>query len=157
MFKGSRNSMSYLKPKSWWMRLIWFFTRRQKADYITQYVMRGIRIFELNIYCDRQDTPIFKQGLVKSNNVSLYTILDFLDNKGDAYVILNLNETLWDTRNAVECISVEKRFKELCKICERIYENIVFMGGKRAYDGETIYDFGTPIRPIPKYRMYCFV
>jgi len=133
---GSNNSLTYLEPSSWWLKILNKITRHQRKDYQFQYFYCGVRYFDIRVSADIK-------GLITLNNgceFSMYEVLEFLERYGDVTVRLTLDEGL-DKYNYDASKSLENKFKNTCKIAETIYRGINFVGGYRIYDKKQIYQF----------------
>ena len=88
---GTHNSMTYMKPRTTQMLAMWPFAKCQSMTYTEQYDF-GVRFFDLRIrFIDGK--PYFAHGEVEFTEVDAYTVLDYLNQKGDCAVNLVL-ETL---------------------------------------------------------------
>ena len=150
MFIGSNNSLTYLRPSSWWSKVFKWFRKCQSADYKEQYTYCGVRFFDFHLYADNHCHVIIKNGKYKYNLFSFYEILKYLNDKGDVTLNVVFEASLYDKDNDIEYKRIEKKFTEICGIMEVIYPNIRYIGGYRKYDGEKLYTFkyeaenGTP-------------
>ena len=61
--KGSHNTMSYLKPKQWWLRPFAIWGRCQDKT-IEEALESGIRYFDLRVKFDSSKTALFGHGLI---------------------------------------------------------------------------------------------
>lgn len=63
---GSHNTMTYLKPQKWWMRLINFTSRCQNKDIDAQYAA-GVRYFDIRVCIGKDDTlpEYYGHGLLR--------------------------------------------------------------------------------------------
>jgi len=64
---GSHNSWSYLTPTKWWMKVIRFTAKCQKADIKTQYEVYNVRCFDLRVRFNDYKLPIVAHGIVEYN------------------------------------------------------------------------------------------
>lgn len=103
MIKGSHNTMTYLKPAKWWMWLGRFIAKCQKLDYKQQY-KAGARWFDLRISIPRtkngyHQPPVFSHGIMDYKGVKPEEVLQFLNDKPDAYcrIILEKGEEYEET------------------------------------------------------------
>lgn len=146
MLLASNRSMSYLKPKTWFMRMLNIFKRRQCIDIRTQYEQYGVRCFDIRLYPTKRGIMQFTNGSIEYITFSVYSILNYLNTKGDCYVMLTLDDTDGDVNNT----RAENRFREYCDIIEQIYPFINFFDGRNRKNGSKLYTFnyerinGTP-------------
>lgn len=137
---GSHNSLSYQRPKKWWMRPFHFMARCQSKDYVDQYKL-GSRVFDLRISFDEKHCGKVqvKHGAMQFDVpiVLLNSFYNFLNLVGDCYlrVILEFNK---EPKNIEyqEC-----RFAAYCHDLEYKYKNVKFFGGNRKYDWKVVYNF----------------
>lgn len=129
---GTHNSMTYLKPKKWWMYPFRFMAKCQSLTIEEQYEY-GIRHFDLRVTFDKHGSIEFKHGLV-SYDGSVYTVLEYLNSiKEPVYCKFWLELTSSNKEQ-------EDLFKYYCEIFEKHYKNIKFYGGKNK-KGTVLYNF----------------
>ena len=65
---GSHNSMTYLKPQKWWMKLINFTSKCQNKNIEEQYAA-GVRYFDIRVCIGEHDTmpTHYGHGLIKND------------------------------------------------------------------------------------------
>lgn len=137
---GSHNSLSYQRPKKWWMRPFHFMAKCQEVDYVEQYKL-GSRVFDLRISFNKNKAGKIqvKHGCVEFDipMVLLNSFLKYIDDQSDCYlrVILEFNKEPKDIEYQ------ERRFKYYCRTLEYKYKNIKFFGGNRKYDWKIVYNF----------------
>lgn len=134
MLIGSNNSLTYLRPSTWWSKIIRWFGKCQSISYEEQYIYYGIRLFDIKLYTNEYNHAIIKNGIFKYTVFSFYEVLDFFNRMGDVTVLLTLDE-FKSSR------SVEYKFTDICNIIETIYPNIRFCGGYRTFDKKKLYEF----------------
>lgn len=88
MILGSHNTMTYLTPKKWWMKLGKFIAKCQNKTIEEQYEA-GARWFDLRIAIPKETDdnclPFFSHGLVDYKGRSVESVMEFLNGKNDAY------------------------------------------------------------------------
>jgi len=140
MLLGSTNSLTYTRPSSWWCNMLWWRTRHQEIDYELQYKLFGVRLFEFKVCVNSKNRLLIRSGNVIYPIFSMYEILDFFNKKGDVTLLITLDETceeyVLDSNH-----SIEKKFKESCRIIETIYKDIMLCGGYREFDKKQLYQF----------------
>lgn len=78
---ASHNTMSYLKPRHWWMKLFSFIYKCQDKT-IRQQLLEGVRDFDIRIAVDDDFNYCFAHGIVKfrststDNIVSIFRLLN---------------------------------------------------------------------------------
>lgn len=139
---GSHNSLSYIKPKKWYLMPFHFMARCQSKDYVKQYETYGVRLFDVRIWFDKYGKPEVRHGLMAFDIDSdgLNDFFEYLNNKGDCYcrILLEEDNVLKKNKNIEE---IENKFSEFCKKIEDRYKYIAFFGGNRKYDFKVIYKF----------------
>lgn len=136
---ASHNSLTYLKPKYWFMCLFQWLYRCQSKTIDEQYAA-GVRYFDFRISFDRQGMAHFRHGLVvfKASEKDIHKILENLNTHKDVVVRFVLE---WSS-------SIEDKylFITLCKEVQEAYKNIKFTSGEYIKTKEILYDFGTQIK-----------
>lgn len=118
---GTHNSMTYLKPKHWWMYPFRFMARCQNLTIEQQYEY-GVRYFDLRVKYNKNNGLEFKHGLMTYKG-RVYDILNYLDSRKEpVYCKFCLEISKEDKEQ-------EDLFKYYCEIFEKHYKNIKFYGG----------------------------
>lgn len=141
MLIGSNNSLTYLRPSSWWSRVFKWFGKCQSATYREQYENCGVRLFDFRLYADKHCHIIARNGNFKYSIFSLFEILSYLDKKGDVAIRITFESNFSDLIHDDEYKRILEKFVQVCEIIEVIYPNINYFGGYRSYDGEVLYKF----------------
>lgn len=135
---GSHNSMTYLSPKLWIMRLFSLFWRCQKNDLKHQYA-EGVRCFDLRVR-NVSGKWVFAHGIATMEDVELMEVLNYLNTKANMhkeiiYIRLLLEEQKPNMHQ-------EHKFKELChEIQTKYYGTLKFFEARRKFDWVQLYDF----------------
>lgn len=139
MIFGSHNSWSYLKPKKWWMRAIAFTAKCQRVDILSQYILYGVRCFDLRVRFDSNGKLVIAHGLVEYDitQEKLLKQLNVLNHSGGVYIRV-LHEVRNDSQHTLESVISFKNFCDF--LCEE-YQNIIFWGGGTAYNKDQDYVF----------------
>lgn len=151
---GAHNSLTYLRPKKWWMVPFHWMARCQGVDYKEQYEKYGVRLFDLRIWFSDDTREIIVCHGVMTFSISekcIEEFLSYLNEKGDVSLRVILEEDNISKKSnfaeANECL-----FKTLCEEWESKYKGINFFGGNRKYDWVVIYNFkGREIELDDKY------
>lgn len=137
---GTHNSMSFLKPKHWWMRPInYWFAQCQESN---SALSLGDAV-DIRIYWSDEDGWQFAHGLVSyefnSEFCGFFTTISKFYKAGVRYFRITLE------RNGNE-----EGFVALCNRLKFRYgnEGVTFLGGYRKSDWKQLYDFGTNDIPI---------
>mgnify|MGYP004649792769 CR=1 FL=1 len=142
---ASHNSLSFVKPRKWWEKLINFTSKCQSYDIETQYEY-GVRLFDIRIrramfepdsyYCAKS-----AHGLITYDVriVDVLRYLDTLSTKEDPiYVYLSLeNKKCEKDRDYVW-------FKNAFNLYEEMFPNLIFCGGYVKYPWHKIIDCENP-------------
>lgn len=128
---ASHNTMSYLKPKHWYLYPFRFIAKCQNKTIKEQY-KSGVRWFDIRVSFDKNNNPEFRHGLMIFKG-DFFKIFDYLNTKDDVIVriLLEKNSPL---------------YFYLCEHLERKYINIKFCGGKRKSDWKQIYEFKNEVK-----------
>lgn len=89
MILGSHNTMTYLKPRKWWMWLGRFMAKCQNLTIEKQYE-KGARWFDIRVSFPKNkngehDGPVFSHGLMDFKGTTPTDVFSFLNTKPDAY------------------------------------------------------------------------
>lgn len=141
---ASHNSLSYVKPKRWWEKLINFTAKCQLYDIETQY-QKGVRLFDIRV---RRDDSLYGAYAAKSGHglitydesiIDVLYVLDSLSTKEDpVYIQLNLENRKWEEDKDFMW------FEELFKACAKDYSNLIFCGGYVKHPWRKIIDCEDP-------------
>lgn len=127
---GTHNSMTYLKPKKWYLYPFRFVAKCQSMTLEDQY-NSGIRLFDIRVTYDRNGTPEFRHGLMAYKG-DVYNYLNWLnDRKEPIKIRLILEIKKPDYLIEIFFIKDCERFKEL-------YPNLTFYEGRRKCDWKQI-------------------
>lgn len=149
MILASHNSMTYLKPKYWVLRLFRWIYRCQTKTIEEQYEA-GVRYFDFRISFDHNGIPRFRHGLVvfKSSDVFILNILKWLNEKDDVIIRMVFEKDLHPEDSTI--------FKVFCQEVQEAYKNITFTCGENVKTKEVLYNFGTTVK-LPVYERYSSV
>lgn len=134
---GTHNSMTYLKPKKWYLYPLQFIARCQSKTIKEQYEKYGIRYFDLRIRFDKKGNPEFAHGMM-SYKGNVDDILEYLNSHNEKVQVRFSLEIL------KENLEQEKQFQLYCALCESLYPNLKFHCGGRKYDWKIVYEFENP-------------
>lgn len=129
---ASHNSLSFIKPDTWYERILNFTSKCQSLDIQSQYEY-GVRLFDIRVRRDwiscttSEYDACGAHGIINYKNLCIGDVLQYLDCKSTkedpVYVQLNLENLKSDEdRDYVW-------FKDLFKKCVKIYPDIIFCGG----------------------------
>ena len=135
---GSHNTMTYLSPKLWIMRLFSLIWRCQKHDLKRQYT-NGVRCFDLRV-CYMNERWGFAHGLTKFDRVDLIEVLNYLNTKAVIHNEIIYIRLILESRKPD--IHLEHKFKELChEVRKRYFGRLKFFEARRKFDWLQLYDF----------------
>lgn len=133
---GSHDTMSYAKPKAWYLRPFHFMAKCQSANIVEQYNKHGVRLFDLRVkWSEKEDKWVFAHGLMEFDTPDLDDVLKWINGKGDCYVRLVLEYN----RPPKQIMLISIRFTNLCRRLVEQYSNIQFFEFTRKYDWAKLY------------------
>lgn len=143
MIIGSHNSLSYAKTKKWYMKPFAWMARCQKVDLHDQFYKYGVRYFDVRIDYKKDGTRVFKHGSAIWD-LKVWEVIPTLNKMANTvnepvYVRVILENNFKSHDQAFK----DKEFIEDCAWFKDTYENLIFVGGRRKYDWERLYDFKT--------------
>lgn len=145
---ASHNSLTYLKPLKWWMRLFNFMAKCQSKDIKEQYEKYGVRMFDFRIDFNKDGDVLVQHGLMTYNidRNGILEILNYLNRKRSVkYIKISLECTYKESKDIPQW--KKDYFIEFCKYVEIKYKNIKFIGGEAKHIWKTVYEFKTT--PLP--------
>lgn len=141
---ASHNSLSFVKPKKWWEKLINFTSKCQLYDIETQY-HKGVRLFDIRV---RRDDSLYGAYSAKSGHglitydkgiIDVLYVLNSISTKEDpVYIQLNLENRKWEEDKDFMW------FEELFKTFAKDYPNLIFCGGYVKHPWHKIIDCEDP-------------
>ena len=140
MQTGSNNSFSYLNHDGWWNILTKWFSQYQTKDYKKQYLIYGIRTFDIGLAVNKQGKLVLRYDGNTYNFTRLYEAFDYFNKQGDVRVNIFLDESFEERMNDNN-EEIMRKFKEFCHNLEFMFPNIIFYGGYRKFDMKQIYTF----------------
>ena len=140
MQTGSNNSFSYLNHDGWWNILTKWFSQYQTKDYKKQYLIYGIRTFDVGLAVNKQGRLVLRYDGNTYNFTHLYEAFDYFNKQGDVRVNVFLDESFEERMNDNN-EEIIRKFKEFCHNLEFMFPDIIFYGGYRKFDMKQIYTF----------------
>lgn len=126
---ASHNTMSYLKPIKWYMRLFHFVGKCQDLDIVEQYKL-GVRMFDLRITFIN-NIPYFAHGRMIFKHADIQNYLDIIESWKDCYVRIVLESP---NKSKEYNYYQESVFKFYVSSWINYYKNIKFVEGTRKFD-----------------------
>lgn len=123
---GTHNSMTYLKPKKWYLYPFQFIARCQNLTIQEQY-NKGIRTFDIRISYDKNNIAEFRHGLI-SYKGNVYSILEWLNSQRDPIKVRILLEELKES-SLKETLFIKDLHEWIT-----LFPNISFYEGRRKFD-----------------------
>lgn len=145
---ASHNSLTYLKPTKWWMRLFNFIAKCQSKTIKEQYEDYNVRMFDFRIDFNKNNDILIKHGLAVYNisTEKLMNIFEYLNNKkGVKYINIVFECSPEESINLPKW--KEECFKSFCEFIENNYKNIRFIGGDVKYSWYKLYRFKNKHNP----------
>lgn len=140
----SHNSWSFLKPRTFFGKLIKFTAKCQEVNIKEQYEKYNARMFDLRVRLDNSGKLTLCHGLVYYSPKSLSEDLQYLNNKKDVMI-----RVLLDIRFPREDTDKQRIwFTKYCSELEQNYPSIKFCGGNPTYAGIIYYKFKNPLPSI---------
>lgn len=153
MILAAHNAWTYLKPKSWWMKLLRFTARCQDHDIRQQYDEDGVRCFDLRVRFD-DGVLVISHGIIKYNitEEELMLQLQWLNRMEDVAIRL-IHEVRHEKDYTQERID---KFVDFCKMVEKRFSRIKFWCGMNLLPTPTV-DYEFPYHPTceEKYASVC--
>lgn len=132
---GTHNSMTYLKPKRWYLYPFRFIAKCQSLTIQEQYNL-GIRLFDIRISYDKDNNPEFRHGSMAFKG-DVYKTLEWLNSQGCPIKIrILLEEKKESTLRETLFIKDINKFKS-------IFLNLTFYEGRRKFDWKQIIELPT--------------
>lgn len=124
------------------MRLFTWMARCQKVNLKKQFYEYNVRYFDLRVYFRDSGMPEFRHGSMPWKAMvysTIYTLDQYAGTVEEpVYVRIILEQNFKSSDQAFQ----DAKFKEFCKDLQP-YNNLTFVGGRRKYDWEQLYDFHT--------------
>jgi len=131
------------------MRPFEWCSRCQEIGYKEQYLWNMVRMFDVRIWFDKYGNPTIRHGLLTFDitDDELFDFFKWLDDKGDCYVRIILEET-HVSKNKKNVWEIEWLFQRFCRTLKTLFKHIYFYGGNRKWDWKVLYDFGNDDLPL---------
>ncbi len=151
---GAHNAWSFLPVKKWWMKPFSFMAKCQNVDIRSQYLMHGVRCFDLRVCFDKDDNMEIRHGMAvyKYNEEDLFKDLTFLNNRANTCYIRVLHEV----RNKKKYTDHEiEEFQMFCERLEKEFPRLKFWCGRNLVDWSVDYKFRNEPTCDEKYSSVC--
>lgn len=132
---GTHNSMTYLKPKKWYLYPFQFIARCQSKTIEEQFNL-GIRLFDIRISYDENQIQEFRHGSMAYKG-NVYQTLKWLNSQDVPIKIRLILETKYFNPRQ------EYLFKEDYEWFKELFKNLTFYEGRTKHDWKQIIDLPT--------------
>jgi hypothetical protein len=136
---GSHNTMTYLRPKVFWQRLLPFVGRCQSVDYKVQHSLGAVG-YDLRLFWDDDGKLEYRHGFLRFPADNIDEVLSYAESNN--IIVRVLLEVRSYNKPLVSNIDeLRSRFKAYCSDIEKKYPSIIFFGGQESGSGEKLYTF----------------
>ena len=151
---GAHNAWSFLPVKKWWMKPFSFMAKCQNVDIKSQYLMHGVRCFDLRVCFDKDDKMTIRHGMAiyKYTEEDLFKDLTFLNNRTDTCYIRVLHEVRSKKKYTDHEI---EEFQMFCERVEKEFPRLKFWCGRNLVDWAVDYKFKNEPTCEEKYSSVC--
>ena len=151
---GAHNAWSYLPVRKWWMKPFRFMAKCQSANIRSQYLLHGVRCFDLRIAFDKDDKMLIRHGMVVYDYTEedLFKDLMFLNNGTETCYIRVLNEVRCKKKYTTHEI---EDFQVFCEKLEKKFPRLKFWCGRNLMNRDVDYKFKNEPTCEEKYSSVC--
>lgn len=136
---GSHNTMTYLRPKVFWQRLLPFIGRCQSVDYKVQHSLGAVG-YDLRLFWDSDGQLEYRHGFLRFSADNIDEVLSYAESNN--IIVRVLLEVRSYNKGLIGNIDeLRSRFKAYCSEIEEKYPSIIFFGGQESGSGEKLYTF----------------
>lgn len=136
---GSHNTMTYLRPKVFWQRLLPFIGRCQSVDYKVQHSLGAVG-YDLRLFWDNDGKLEYRHGFLRFPADNIDEVLSYAESNN--IIVRVLLEVRSYNKPLISNIDeLRSRFKVYCSEIEEKYPSILFFGGQESGSGEKLYTF----------------
>lgn len=136
---GSHNTMTYLRPKVFWQRLLPFIGRCQSVNYKVQHSLGAVG-YDLRLFWDSDGQLEYRHGFLRFSADNIDEILSYAESNN--IIVRVLLEVRSYNKGLIGNIDeLRSRFKAYCSEIEEKYPSILFFGGQESGSGEKLYTF----------------
>lgn len=136
---GSHNTMTYLRPKVFWQRLLPFIGRCQSVDYKVQHSLGAVG-YDLRLFWDSDGQLEYRHGFLRFSADNIDEILSYAESNNIIVRVL-LEVRSYNNGLIGNIDELRSRFKAYCSEIEEKYPSILFFGGQESGSGEKLYTF----------------
>lgn len=136
---GSHNTMTYLRPKVFWQRLLPFVGRCQSVDYKVQHSLGAVG-YDLRLFWDDDGKLEYRHGFLRFPADNIDEVLSYAESNNIIVRVL-LEARSYNKPLISNIDELRSRFKAYCSEIEKKYPSIIFFGGQESGSGEKLYTF----------------
>lgn len=136
---GSHNTMTYLRPKVFWQRLLPFIGRCQSVDYKVQHSLGAVG-YDLRLFWDSDGQLEYRHGFLRFSADNIDEVLSYAESNNIIVRVL-LEVRSYNKLLISNIDELRSRFKAYCSEIEEKYPSILFFGGQESGSGEKLYTF----------------
>lgn len=136
---GSHNTMTYLRPKVFWQRLLPFVGRCQSVDYKVQHSLGAVG-YDLRLFWDDDGKLEYRHGFLRFPADNIDEVLSYAESNNIIVRVL-LEARSYNKPLISNIDELRSRFKAYCSEIEEKYPSIIFFGGQESGSGEKLYTF----------------
>lgn len=136
---GSHNTMTYLRPKVFWQRLLPFVGRCQSVDYKVQHSLGAVG-YDLRLFWDDDGKLEYRHGFLRFPADNIDEVLSYAESNNIIVRVL-LEARSYNKPLISNIDELRSRFKAYCSEIEKKYPSILFFGGQESGSGEKLYTF----------------
>lgn len=136
---GSHDTMTYLKPKRWWLYPFRFIARCQRVSIEEQYEKYGIKLFDIRVkYNKKHKIWEFAHGSMVYKGKTPQEVFEFLNSKNEGIYIRLVLEYNSPVKNMDD---ISEYFVKQCIEWREQYSNLFFFEFRRKYDWKRLYTY----------------
>ena len=136
---GSHNTMTYLRPKVFWQRLLPFVGRCQSVDYKVQHSLGAVG-YDLRLFWGDDGQLEYRHGFLRFPANNIDEVLSYAESNNIIVRVL-LEVRSYNKALIGDIDELHSRFKAYCSDIEKKYPSILFFGGQESGSGEKLYTF----------------
>ena len=136
---GSHNTMTYLRPKVFWQRLLPFVGRCQSVDYKVQHSLGAVG-YDLRLFWGDDGKLEYRHGFLRFSADNIDEVLSYAESNNIIVRVL-LEVRSYNKVLIGNIDELRSRFKAYCSEIEEKYPSIIFFGGQESGSGEKLYTF----------------
>ena len=141
---GSHDTMTYLRPAKWWMRIFHFMAQCQDYSIQKQYEDYGVKMFDIRLkYLPKEDKWVFAHGSIYFDK-DIYEVFDYLNSRGESIYVRMLLEYNRKPKNEEAIIS---KYITLCRSLRKTSKNLKFFEFRMKYNWEPLFKYKGMITP----------